>query len=263
MLNTTTVNHWLRYWQPRPQARLRLFCFPYAGGSAAIYRTWPELFPPDIEVCPVQLPGRENRLFEEPFSALPPLVEELGKVLKPFLDRPYAFFGHSMGALISFELTRLIRRQGEQQEPVHLYVSGHRAPHLPDPLPPCYHLPTEAFLEELKRLKGTPEEVLRTPELLELLLPLLRADFAVSETYRYTEGQPLACPVTALGATHDSEVSTDELHAWEKQTSSHFEIHLFPGDHFFLHTEEQAVIELLQNKLREDMLSLQQSYTGN
>jgi len=146
---------WLPYWQRRPHARIRLFCFPYAGGGASIFRTWHERFPSEVEICPVQWPGREGRLAEAPIADLPVLVEKVAVALAPYLDIPYAFLWHSMGALVSFELTRYLRRTDRLALPVHLFVSGRRAPQIPDLDPPTSHLPKPAFIEELRRLKGT------------------------------------------------------------------------------------------------------------
>jgi medium-chain acyl-[acyl-carrier-protein] hydrolase len=239
----------------RRQARLRLFCFPYAGGGTSIFRTWSRYLPPSIEIYPVQLPGRESRLMEEPFHHMADLVEYLGQTLLPQLDGPYAFFGHSMGALIGFELARYLRRRGHSPAPVHLYVASHRAPQLPDPHPATYHLPEPEFIAELRRLQGTPEEILQSSELLQLILPLLRADFTVCQTYQYTIEPPLAYPISAFAAQHDGEVTYEAAALWEKQTEDAFNLRLFDGNHFFLHTEQfpflQALLQELNNDLRE------------
>src|SRR5581483_9264935 len=198
-----------------------------------------------IEVCPVQLPGRENRLLEAPFAHLSALVETLIAVLQPYLDMPYAFFGHSMGALISFELARALRRRGCTLSPAHLFVSGHRAPHIADPDPPSYALPTPEFIEELRGLDGTPEAVLQNDELLHLLLPLLRADFSLCETYRYYQEKPLRCPVTAFGGLQDKSVSREMIGSWREQTCGQFKVRFFAGDHFFLEKEQVAVLTAL------------------
>ncbi len=240
--------------QHQRRSRLRMFCFPYAGGGTSIFRTWSRYLPPSIEVYPVQLPGRENRLLEKPFSHLPDLVEYLGQNLLPYLNGPYIFFGHSMGALISFELARYLRRKGHTPAPMHLYIASHRAPQLPDPHPATYHLPEPEFIAELRRLQGTPEEVLQSPELLQLILPLLRADFTLCQTYQYTAEPPFTCPISAFGATQDSEVTCEAVAAWEKQTDSLFKLHFFEGNHFFLHTEQipflQALLQEISNDLR-------------
>jgi medium-chain acyl-[acyl-carrier-protein] hydrolase len=252
MMNTSIVNPWLSHWQPKRLSHLRLFCFPYAGGGASIFRTWSEGFPPEIEVCPVQLPGRENRLMETPFTSLPELVERLADELLPYLNRPFAFFGHSMGALISFELARYLRAKG-YGSPVHLFVSGHRAPQLPDPDPPSYGLPDAAFIEELRRLKGTPEEVLDNNELLHLLFPLLRADFALCETYRYTHENPLNCPISAFSGLQDSEAPRESVLLWREQTCKYFVLHCFAGDHFFLHEEQASLLQIISSALLKEL----------
>jgi medium-chain acyl-[acyl-carrier-protein] hydrolase len=238
-------NKWLQYWQRRPKARIRLFCLPYAGGGASIYRTWPEHLPPEIEVCPLQLPGREARIAEAPYSDLPTLIENLTTALSPFLDMPYAFFGHSMGALIAFELTRHLRKIGHSPLPTQLFVSGRGAPQLPESHPPTSHLPVPEFIEELRRLKGTPEAVLQNAELLHLLLPLLRADFSVCETYLYTQEPALACPITAFGGIYDTDVTRSMVTAWKEQTSSTFKVCFFNGDHFFLYKEQASLLTAL------------------
>ncbi|HEY1353970.1 MAG TPA: thioesterase domain-containing protein [Ktedonobacteraceae bacterium] len=242
MTDIAKAGSWIEYWQQRPQARMRLFCFPYAGGGASLYRNWSKNLPAQIEVCPVQFPGRENRLWEEPFAHLPALVEQLSAVLLPYLQMPYAFFGHSMGALIAFELTRALRRQACTAGPAHLFVSGHRAPQIADPDPPSYALPTAAFIETLRELDGTPAAVLQNDELLQLLLPLLRADFSVCETYRYHQEKPLRCPLTAFGGLLDKSVAREVVISWREQTCGPFKARFFAGDHFFLEKEQQAVL---------------------
>ena len=246
------MNSWLQHWQPRPQARLRLFCFPYAGGSASLFRTWSEALPPEVEVCPVQLPGRENRLMEPAFSHMQPLIASLAQALLPLLDMPYAFFGHSMGGLISFEFTQHLYREGHEG-PVHLFVSGRSAPHILDPDPPISHLPEAEFIEELRKLQGTPEEVLQNNELLELLLPLLRADFCLCETYRPTPGKPLPCPITAFGGLQDDEAPRETVLAWKTYTHNTFKTHFFMSGHFFIRTEQSALLQALTPDLLNDI----------
>lgn len=244
-----SATSWMRYWQRKASARLRLFCFPYAGGNAAVFRSLSEQAPAAIEVCPIQLPGRDDRFNEPPFSSLHVLLEALQKALLPYLDLPYAFFGHSMGALISFELARALRRQGQVPAPIHLFVAGHRAPHLPDPQAPVHALPTPQFIEALRHYQGTPEVILNHAELLQILLPLLRADFAVCETYCYSEEAPLTCPIFALGGQQDRDTPHDALQAWREHTSSSFQMRIFAGNHFFLNQQQTELSSLLYQEL--------------
>lgn len=255
MKTSRTHSSWVTCPKPRPQATLRLFCFHYAGGGALVFRTWRDSLPHSVEVCAIKLPGRGMRLRESPFTQLQPLVQHLASALLPYLDKPFVFFGHSMGGLVSFELTRLLRRE-HGVSPVHLFVSGHRAPQVPDPDPPIHALPESEFLQELRRLNGTPEAVLKNAELMQLLLPTLRADFAVVETYGYTPELPLDCPITAFGGLQDREVSCDELEAWRVQTNASFVLEMFPGDHFFLHSAESLLLQSLSQKLLQIVLDL-------
>ncbi len=244
MTTTTPFNAWVTCRRQNPQARLRLFCFPYAGGGASIFRTWADQLPAELEVCTIQLPGRENRLMEPPFTRVAPLVTVLAEILRPYFDKPYAFFGHSMGALLSFELTRLLDDQ-KAPLPQCLFVSAHRAPHLPDHRAPIYNLPEPEFLQALLRLKGTSEELLQHTELIELMLPLLRADFAVAETYVYVPRRPLPCSISAFGGLADTEISEDEITAWREHTSSSFTARMLPGDHFFLVSAQSALLHAI------------------
>jgi medium-chain acyl-[acyl-carrier-protein] hydrolase len=248
MKTPSTLNRWVTCPKPKPQAKLRLFCFHYAGGGALIFRPWSDSLPPTVEVCAIELPGRGTRLMEPPFTQLEPLIQELTRVLLPYLDKPFAFFGHSMGALVSFELARILRRD-YGLSPVHLFVSGRRAPQLPDPDPPIHTLPEPEFLDELRRYNGTPEAVLENAELMQLLLPSLRADFAVLETYVYTPEPPLECPITTFGGLSDREASRDELEAWRDQTSAAFSLEMFPGDHFFVHSAQPLLLQALSREL--------------
>jgi medium-chain acyl-[acyl-carrier-protein] hydrolase len=196
----------------------------------------------------VQLPGRGNRLGEPAYTRLPPLVEALSAALLPYFDVPFAFFGHSMGASIGFELARRLRRL-RAPEPFHLFVSGRRAPQCPDTDPPTYHLPEPAFINQLRQLNGTPQEVLEHPEIMQLLLPLLRADFQLIQTYVYEPGPPLACPITAFGGIEDPETDRDLLERWREQTVADFSLQMFPGDHFFPHASRASLLQSISRKL--------------
>jgi medium-chain acyl-[acyl-carrier-protein] hydrolase len=234
--------------------RMRLFCLPYAGGSAAIFRGWPARFPNTIEVCPVQLPGRGGRFSEASYTRLQPLLQVAAVALLPYLDRPFSFFGHSMGALIAFELSRLLGRT-YGLEPAYIFVSGRRAPQIPCTERATHNLPTPAFIEELRRINGTPREVLDNPELMQLMLPIIRADFEVCETYEFNSESALDCPIAALGGLQDKDVRIDQLEAWRYQTTGPFLLHLFKGDHFYLHTSQSLLISEIIRELLECITS--------
>ena len=242
IITKPTSSSWIDYLKPNPRANVRLFCFPYAGGGASIFRTWANDVPTGVEVCPVQLPGRESRLIEQPFTRLSSLVQALAQAISPYLDVPFAFFGHSMGALISFELARELRRQN-RPGPFHLFVSGHRAPELPPRRRPIHQLADAAFKAELDGLLGTPKEVLQNAELMDLFLPLLRADFAVCETYHYSPETPLNCSISAFGGLQDKEVSYQDLEKWQDQTYRSFTLRKLPGNHFFVHSARELLLQ--------------------
>ena len=236
-----TGGRWTVVGRPHPDPRIRLFCFPYAGGSAAMYRSWSDVLPPDIEVQAVQLPGREWRLKEEPYSSVFPLVEELAVVLKELFDSPFAFFGHSLGALISFELARELRRRGLAL-PEHLFLSGHRAPQLPREEPTIHDAPDDVFFEGLRTLEGTPEELLGNAELMELLLPALRADFAIAETYEHSPEPPLDCPMSVFGGLGDLVTDRSKLEPWAEHTTHDLRLRMLPGGHFFVNESRDLIL---------------------
>ncbi|GCE30180.1 hypothetical protein KDA_56640 [Dictyobacter alpinus] len=241
-------DRWFPYYRPNPQARLRLFCFHYAGGSAAIFRSWSELLPAQIDICALQLPGRENRLMEAPIIQFPQLIEQLIPVFLPYLDMPYAFFGHSMGASIGFELARALKPLAVRPL-THLFVSGRRAPRIERREPFSYNLPDPEFIEMLRKLEGTPEEVLQHKELLELVLPTLRADFTLTETYAYQPQELLSCPISAYTGLQDKEVEQDDNAAWQVETSGPFVQRVFPGNHFFLNSARTQLLHFLSREL--------------
>lgn len=243
---------WLHIAAPRPRASLRLFCFPYSGGGAAIYHTWGELLPPEIELCAVRLPGREGRYAEPPLRRLDALLPLLLDGLLPSMERRFAFFGHSLGALIAFELTRSLRR-AQRELPAHLFVSGRRAPDAAERRPgeaPLHTLPDAELIGELRQLEGTPDEVLATPELLELVLPTIRADFELGETYAYRAEPPLGCPITAMGGDADVDVTPEDLARWRAHTAGPFVKAVLPGGHFFLHTQHRELLAAMSVALK-------------
>ena len=225
--------------------RLRLVCFPYAGSGPVVFRKWVNYLPDDIEVWGIRLPGRELRLREPAFTDLPTLIENLADELRPFMNVPFVIFGHSMGALISFELIRHWRENGGPM-PKHLMVSGHRAPHRPPLNPPVHWADEQTFLNRIKNLGGTPEKFFSQGDLVKLMLPTLRADFSVWESYAYSEQSPLDVPITVFGGRSDSEATERDFAAWEKHTNGAFDLHLFDGDHFYFQDDLAPLANLVQ-----------------
>lgn len=242
------MSAWIHQSRPNPKAKLRLFCFPFAGGGALAFRTWPTALPADIEVCAVQLPGHENRLRETPLNTVGLVVDALMPEFLSFTDKPFAFFGHSMGGLISFELARSLRANNSRL-PEQMFVSARLAPQLPLTQPQTFNLPDAEFIEELRRLQGTPPEVLEHPELLELALPILRADFSICQTYTYVPDEPFDFPITAFGGLSDMDVPRTDLEAWSEQTRGIFKLRMLRGDHFFLLTSRPLLLQVLSTEL--------------
>jgi medium-chain acyl-[acyl-carrier-protein] hydrolase len=228
---------------------MRLFCFPYEGGSAAAFQAWGRNLGAEFEVCAVEPPGRGARLHEPAFESMGPLAGASAAALKTRLDKPFALYGHGSGALAAFEAARLLRRDGGPQ-PSALFVGACRAPQLPDASRRTYDLPDAEFVEELRRPNGTPEEVLQNAEVMEVLLPRLRADLALAQTYSYEDEPPLACPVVAFGGEQDTEVSREQLEAWGAQTAGAFTLRMLPCDHFFINTCQALFLRSLSEDLR-------------
>lgn len=244
-----THRPWLVPDQARDGALMRLFCFPYAGGTAALFSGWSRGLPDFVEVVAVELPGRGSRIVERPLTAMSSLADAVARALLGCTDKPFVFFGHSMGALLSFEVTRQLRRQYDAR-PLCLFVSGCRAPQTLPPGRPIHALPEREFLAELGRLKGSPSEALAHRELMAMLLPGLRADFQAFETYHYRHDDPLRCPIHAIGGTADTEVTRADLEGWRGQTTSLFTLDMLAGDHFFLHTARGSLLRVLSRQLR-------------
>jgi len=241
------ANRWLVRPRPNPDAALRLVCFPYAGGGATVFRTWPDALPPEVELLAIALPGRDARAKESLFHRLTPLTASLADAIGPELRAPFAIFGHSFGAMVGLGLARELQRRSLGQ-PVHFFASARRAPQLPERIP-LHGLSEPELVVALRRLGGTSDAVFDVPDLVKYFLPILRADIAVSETATIGIDAPLSCPITALGGIGDERVSVDELDAWRAQTTGPFERELYPGGHFFLHSAREQVLGSLSRRL--------------
>jgi medium-chain acyl-[acyl-carrier-protein] hydrolase len=234
---------------PNPAAALRLICFPYAGGGASAYHPWAKLLPSTVEVCALQLPGRETRRREMPYTKFDEAINGLIQALEPLLDKPFAFFGHSLGALLAFETARRLRQAGQPQ-PYHLLLSSRQPPQLPEPFPPIASLPETEFVAEVqRRYDGIPQVILQEPELMALFLPILRADFAVLESHSYCEEPPLAAAITVYGGSHDPLVTAAALNQWRQHTTEAFVQEQFAGGHFYVQVQRAALVASITRRL--------------
>jgi medium-chain acyl-[acyl-carrier-protein] hydrolase len=232
----------------RSRPRMRLFCVPYAGAGIAAYRDWPAGLPDWLEVWATRLPARETRLGEPPVARLPEVVGPLADHLSGLDPLPVVLYGHSMGALVCYELAReLIRR--DRPEPAHLFVSGRRAPHFPDHLPAIHDLPKAQFLERVRDLNGIPARILAEPGLIDVIEPALRADFAVCETYRHAGAAVLSAGISVFGGDEDPTTTGEQLAAWQVHTTGAFRLRMLPGDHFFLHRRRRDLLAAVVDDL--------------
>jgi surfactin synthase thioesterase subunit len=226
-------------------ADANLFCFSHAGGTATSFRLWPAGLPRRLGIWGAQLPGRPGRLEEPPLDSIPALAAALADAMRPHLDRPFAMFGHSMGAVLAFEVARVLARGGAPA-PRHLFVSARRPPHRPATEPDMHRLPDAAFAAEIdRRYGGIPPEVLRDREVMALLLPGLRADITALETHRPPLCAAVDVPITAFGGTEDQLTASADIASWEALTTAPFHMRLFAGGHFYLETQRAALLEHL------------------
>jgi surfactin synthase thioesterase subunit len=245
----TDPTKWILTPKPDPAASLRAFCFPYAGLGPSVFRSWTSEFPAHVEVCLMQPPGRESRWTEKPLLSVDAMAKAAAAALIPHLTKPFVFFGHSLGALVSFEVARELRRR-QAPSPLHLFVSAHRAPQLPNPHPALRGLPDGDFVDAINRhYGGISQAVLDHPDLMALMLPCLRADITAFETYEHRDEPPLPCPIAAFGGRTDLRVSESEVEAWRVQTSDTFSLRMFEGGHFFLQTKRNDLLAAIHREL--------------
>jgi medium-chain acyl-[acyl-carrier-protein] hydrolase len=231
------------------EGECRLFCMPCAGHGASMYYTWPDHLPGRVEVWALQPPGRENRLHEPAFTDVRALVREAAVAIERLLDdRPYALLGHSMGALIGFELARELRRRGRPL-PRRLFVSGRPAPQAAPTGPIRHTLPNAAFVRSVQQLNAAMTNDREYLDAIRFMLPTLKADFTLCERYGYVEDRPLPCDLSVWGGDKDPETTVTQLTEWCEQTTATFSLQMFPGDHFFIKTARQEVLHRLAAEL--------------
>jgi len=250
-MRSVPMSNWVAAQRDDAACRLRLFCIPYAGaGGYSVFKRWIELAPPEIDVCPIELPGRWPRRAEAPFKRMADLIEALVDGIGPLLSHRFALFGYSLGGLVAFELARRWREIAGV-EPCRLFVAARSAPQCPRATPtPDPNLPTDALVGEIERCYGGLPPVVRSdPVLVEIFIDMLRADLEILRGYRYTQGDALSCPIHAYGGENDRLTPMSGLEAWREHTAGHFEVRVFAGHHFFIQSQEEAVIGEVMKKL--------------
>jgi medium-chain acyl-[acyl-carrier-protein] hydrolase len=248
MMDKLSSTKWILFPWPNPLAKLRLFCFHHAGGSAQVFHGWPGRLPPGVEMGAIQLPGRGQRLGESHIRRLAPLSRIIAQELLPYLDKPFVFYGHSLGALLCFETARSLRRENWRQ-PAHLFVSATEAPHRRSERETISGLPKNGLIKKLREFNGAPVETLQNDELFELMEPTIRADFELCETYGYHPEPPLECSMTIYGGMEDHEVKAERLAAWSEMTVGASEIRMFPGGHFYFNTSQAVFLQTFAGDL--------------
>ncbi len=247
-----TRNPWLSVPRPRAAPDLRLFCFPFAGGSASAFRGWGDALDERVEIVALQPPGRESRFAEPAITQMGALVGRICEALASSLDRPFVFFGHSLGALVSFEVARALRRQGRPM-PLAMIVSGRRAPQVPLGRPPFHRLDDAALVSEIRKLGGDPHRLFDSEEMRALLLPVARADFAVHDTHVHEDEHPLDVPISVFGGLDDHTTNERNLRAWQEQCVGPVSLSMFPGGHFFIEDARHDVLQAIAALLAQSI----------
>ena len=243
-------NPWILRCKGNSHRRLQLYCFAHAGASGAAFLSWQTAFDPSIEICAVQLPGRGARLAETPRVSISGLLDDLAALIARQGDLPFALLGHSLGGLLAFELARRCQWQG-LPTPSLLFVSGCASPQRRRPPQALHHLDDAGFIDALRVYNGTPRELLRNAEMMELALPALRADFQIAADYRYCPGPPLTVPIQVLAGRQDDRMTSTEAEGWQSETTQRCQVHWFDGDHFFIDSNRGAVQERVAAELAE------------
>ena len=244
----TELSAWIPLAKLDQDTILRLFCFPFAGGGASFFSTWKKYMPEGVELCAVQLPGREKRVREKPYKDMNKLIETFSRVIGPLLTTPFVCFGHSMGALIAYAMTQHLALKSNI-EPIHLFMSGMYAPSRLPVGRSVANLPDESLKAELRRLNGIPSGYPEAEEMLHLMIPTLRADFYLIENYDFGGLPKLRCPITAFGGKEDS-ITENDIATWREATRSTFLMKMFPGDHFFVRAAPDHLLPRMVDEIK-------------
>lgn len=239
---------WFMIPERKSDAKFRLFCFPFAGSGPSVFFKWVNDIDSNIELVAVQLPGREKRLSEPVLYKMDSILEELVPAIIPLLGKPFFFFGHSMGAILAYELVRWLHKNN-QKLPLKIYLSGRRAPHLSEKDHPIHNLPDKQFIAKIREYGGLPGEILDNKAFLDFYLPILKADFSVVETYQYKNLPRVNVPFCAMGGDKDLLADVDEIKAWQELTAGDFNYYIIPGNHFFLIDAQKDLINILNKEI--------------
>ena len=243
---------WFFCKNPRPQAAVRLFCFPFGGGGASIFHNWSDAMGEHIEVRALQLPGRETRFREPRETDFNNLIKDIVTALNAYQDKPFAMFGYSLGSLLAFEVCRELRRQN-MKTPLHLFIAALSAPQLPPPHPPISSLQDQEFVQKVEYYYQPQGEAWNNLELRNLLLPVLKDDIALYESYVYREEPPLMCPIDVFAGDRDRATPVESTQYWSHQTSNRMEHHVFDGGHFFIDNAVREIQSLVSNSLIQEL----------
>jgi medium-chain acyl-[acyl-carrier-protein] hydrolase len=241
-------NKWFKPIRVNKEAKVDLICFPYAGSGASIFYPWEKYLDPKINLYAFQAPGREDRIGEDLINELDELTHQGAKELLKITHRPFIFFGHSLGAVIAFEITKILEKSATN--PLMLIVSGRQPPHLSLKMPPLSGLSDAELLEGLMNLQGTDPEILEHPALLEIILPIIRGDFKIGENYfAPINGQKILCPIIAVGALNDPWVDLNQIIEWKNFTLNTFAAQTVAGDHFYVKNDFEELVHFLNQKI--------------
>jgi medium-chain acyl-[acyl-carrier-protein] hydrolase len=239
---------WFLVTRPKPQATYRLFCFPYAGGSASIYTSWGALLPDTVELVAIQPPGRANRLSEGLMTSVREMGAALAQQMPSWLDRPYLIYGHSLGAIVGFEMLHALASTGLPM-PLRFFSAARRSPQTTPLQPPIHDYPLEEFKAELRKLNGTPEHILQNQELMQIFVPILRADLQAAHTYHRAPDVQLDCEVSLFSGARDDKVTPEEIRGWQAHFRKPADFRSFPGGHFFMEDDKQSVVNAICESL--------------
>lgn len=242
------MSNWFFIPQPNPTAKVRFFCFPYAGAGATLFNQWPSFMPDTVELVAFQPPGREMRFREEPVTSWSEMVKYIVREIDDYLDKPAILFGYCVGSIVAFEVARALQETGKPVQA--LLVAARFAPSIPEPRQ-VHTLPDDQLVTTLAEYNATPADILNDASLLKILLPSIRADFQISETYQYTPEPKLTIPVTAFRGGQDQAITSANMQAWQETTTNSFALRTLPGGHFFIHDAQPIFKQMLRQTIQK------------